>query len=216
MMRLLLVDDHHLVRDGIRSLLSYQEDFEVVGEASDAESGVREAERLRPDLVLMDIDFPAGFDGIEATRRIKDSLPGTDVVMLTVHDDTEKLLDAFKAGASGYLVKSIRSEEMLRRLRSIADGDAILSRAMAARILEEFRHTVDDLPGMALTGRELEVLSLVAQRQSNREIAASLSISEHTVKNHVKSILGKLQVRSRRAAAAYGIARGWFPGAGRS
>ena len=209
-MRLLLVDDHHLFRDGIRSLLAYQDDFEVVGEASDAESGVKEAARLRPDLVLMDIDFPAGPDGIEATRRIKSALPDIDIVMLTVHDDTEKLLDAFKAGASGYLVKSIRSDEMLRKLRGIAGGDAVLSRAMALRILDEFRRTAANAADTALTGREMEVLTLVAQRFSNRDIADRLSISEHTVKNHVKNILAKLQVRSRREAAAYGAARGWF------
>lgn len=210
MTRLLLVDDHHLVRDGIRSLLSYQDDFEVVGEAEDAESGVREAIRLRPEIVLMDIDFPRGPDGIEATRRIRELLPDTQVVMLTVHDDTEKLLDAFKAGAQGYLVKSIRSEELLRRLRGISDGDAVLSRAMATRILDEFRRSAEVLPDMALTSREFEVLTLVAQRRSNKEIATELVISEHTVKNHMKNILTKLQVRSRRAAAAYGIAHGWF------
>lgn len=210
MMRILLADDHHLVRDGIRSLLSYQEDFEVVGEAHDAESAVREAVRLRPDLVLMDIDFPGGPDGIAATARIKELLPTTDVVMLTVHDDTEKLLDAFRAGAQGYLVKSIRSEELLRRLRGISDGDAVLSKAMATRILDEFRRGNDAVPDTALTTREFEVLTLVAQRLSNKEIAARLVISEHTVKNHMKNILTKLQVRSRRAAAAYGFAQGWF------
>lgn len=209
-MRLLLVDDHHLFRDGIRSLLSYQDDFEVVGEAEDAESGVNEALRLQPDIVLMDIDFPKGPDGIEATRQIREALPATEVVMLTVHDDTEKLLDAFKAGAQGYLVKSVRSEELLRRLRGISEGDAVLSRAMATRILDEFRRNAETLPDMALTTREFEVLTLVARRMSNKEIASELVISEHTVKNHMKNILTKLQVRSRRAAAAYGIAHGWF------
>ena len=126
--------------------------------------------------------------------------------MLTVHDDTDRLLDAFKAGAQGYLVKSIRSEEMLRRLRGIAEGDAVLSRAMATRILDEFRRGAEVLSDMALTSRELEVLSLVAQRRSKKEIATELVISEHTVKN----ILTKLQVRSRREAAAYGVAHGWF------
>lgn len=208
--RLLLVDDHRLFRDGLRSLLSYQDDFEVVGEADDAESGLAEARKLRPDLVLMDIDFPIGPDGIQAVEWIKTELPETDVIMLTVHDDTDKLLDAFKAGAQGYLVKSIRSEELLRRLRGIAEGDAVLSRGVAMRILEEFRKNTG-MPGdMALTTREFEVLGLVARRMSNKEIAGQLVISEHTVKNHMKNILTKLQVRSRRAAAAYGISRGWF------
>jgi DNA-binding NarL/FixJ family response regulator len=208
--RLLLVDDHRLFRDGLRSLLSYQDDFEVVGEADDAESGLAEARKLRPDLVLMDIDFPIGPDGIQAVEWIKTELPETDVIMLTVHDDTDKLLDAFKAGAQGYLVKSIRSEELLRRLRGIAEGDAVLSRGVAMRILEEFRKNTGMPADMALTTREFEVLGLVARRMSNKEIAGQLVISEHTVKNHMKNILTKLQVRSRRAAAAYGISRGWF------
>jgi DNA-binding NarL/FixJ family response regulator len=208
--RLLLVDDHRLFRDGIRSLLAYQEDFEVVGEADDAEGGVRQALRLRPDIVLMDIDFPQGPDGIEAAARITAQLPGTSVVMLTVHDDTEKLLDAFKAGASGYLVKSIRSEELLRRLRALSEGEAVLSRGLAVRILAEFRRGTYDPIETELTSREFEVLTLVAQRKSNREIATDLVISENTVKNHMKAILGKLQVRNRRAAAAYGISHGWF------
>lgn len=208
--RLLLVDDHRLFRDGLRSLLSYQDDFEVVGEADDAESGLAEARKLRPDLVLMDIDFPIGPDGIQAVEWIKTELPDTDVIMLTVHDDTDKLLDAFKAGAQGYLVKSIRSEELLRRLRGIAEGDAVLSRGVAMRILEEFRKNTGMPADMALTTREFEVLGLVARRMSNKEIASQLVISEHTVKNHMKNILTKLQVRSRRAAAAYGISQGWF------
>ncbi len=216
MIRILLVDDHALFRDGMRLLFSYQPDFEVVGEADDATAGVSEALRLQPDLVLMDIDFPHRADGVDGTRQIKDSLPSTSVVMLTAHDDTARLLDAFRAGAQGYIVKSVRSEELLYRLRSFADGDAVLSKAMATRILEEFRRTtVDDLPD-DLTPREFEVLTLVAQRRSNKEIAAQLVISEHTVKNHMKNILTKLQVRGRRAAAAYGEAQGWFGHGGRS
>lgn len=209
-LRVVLVDDHRLFRDGIRALMSYQEDFEVVGEADDAESGVAEVLRVKPDIVLMDIDLPGGLDGIGATAEIKEALPGTEVVMLTVHDDTEKLLDAFKAGAQGYLLKSVRSEELLRRLRGIADGDAILSKGMASRILQEFRKGSGVPPEMELTPREVEVLGLVTQRMSNKEIAAHLVISEHTVKNHVKNILTKLQVGSRREAAAYGVAQGWF------
>ena len=209
-MRIVLVDDHRLFRDGLRSLLSYQDDFEVVGEADDAESGLIETRKLRPDIVLMDIDFPSGPDGIQAVEWIKAELPETNVIMLTVHDDTDKLLDAFKAGAQGYLVKSIRSEELLRRLRGIAEGDAVLSRGIAMRILDEFRKSTGIPPDMALTTREFEVLGLVARRMSNKEIAGKLVISEHTVKNHMKNILTKLQVRSRRAAAAYGISQGWF------
>ena len=122
--------------------------------------------------------------------------------MLTVHDDTEKLLDAFKAGAQGYLVKSIRSEELLRRLRGISDGDAVLSRAMATRILDEFRRSAEVLPDMALTSREFEVLTLVAQRRSNKEIATELVISEHTVKDHLKRLMKKTRVTTRTAVVS--------------
>jgi DNA-binding NarL/FixJ family response regulator len=137
--------------------------------------------------------------------------------MLTVHDATEKLIDAIKAGAQGYVVKSIRSVELLEQLRGLTRGEAAVTRRMAARILEEFRRAPSAAPEadeveQELTNRELEVLELVAARLSNKEIAARLVISEHTVKNHIKNILGKLQLRSRRQAAEYGAARGWLRG----
>lgn len=208
--RILLVDDHDLFRDGLISLLSYQDDFTVVGEAGDAASALTQVEALRPELVLMDINLP-GDDGISATRRIKLAHPEVAVVMLTVFDDTDKLLEAIKAGAQGYLVKNIRSAELLEQLRGLARGEAPISRRMASRILDEFREPrfVTE-PDADLTPREVEVLGLVAARLSNREIAERLVISEYTVKNHLKNILGKLHLRSRRQAAAYGVARGWI------
>jgi DNA-binding NarL/FixJ family response regulator len=162
----------------------------------------------------MDIDMP-GDDGIAATRRIKSEFPDVTVVMLTVHDATDKLLEAIKAGAQGYLVKNIRSAELLEQLRGLRQGEAAITRRMAARILEEFqRGQVAESPRgestSDLTTRELEVLELVANRLSNKEIAARLVISEHTVKNHLKNILGKLHLRSRREAADYGLAHGWL------
>jgi two-component system nitrate/nitrite response regulator NarL len=206
--RLLLVDDHALFREGLASLLRYQEDFTVVGEAGDAISAFDQVEALRPDLVLMDIDLP-GEDGISITRRLKAAYPDLTVVMLTVFDETDKLLDAVKAGAQGYLVKSIRSAELLDQLRGLARGEAAISRRMATRMLEEFRRQGEPgKPEVDLTARELEVLELVAARLSNKEIAVRLVISEHTVKNHIKSILAKLQVRSRHQAAACSLARG--------
>ncbi len=210
--RLLLVDDHALFREGLRSLLAHQEDLEVVGEAEDASELRTRVEALRPDVVLMDIDLP-GVDGIAATRELKREFPELKVVILTVHDDIAKLFDAVRAGAQGYLPKNIRSVELLEQLRGMARGEAPISRRMATRMLEEFRR--DDRLGTAmepegqLTNRELEVLERVAARLSNREIATRLVISEHTVKNHLKHILGKLHLRSRRQAAAYGVARGW-------
>lgn len=211
--RLLLVDDHALFREGLAGLFAYQEDFLIVGQAGDGESTLAQVRQLRPDMVLMDIDLP-GMDGISATRLVKAEFPDVIVVMLTVHDATEKLIEAIKAGAQGYVVKSVRSVELLDQLRGLRRGEAAVTRRMAARILEEFRRAPPvsgegDVGEHELTPRELEVLELVAARLSNKEIAARLVLSEHTVKNHIKNILGKLHLRSRRQAAQYGAARGW-------
>jgi DNA-binding NarL/FixJ family response regulator len=209
--RLLLVDDHALFREGLISLLSYQDDFIVVGEAEDAESALEQARALEPDIVLMDIELP-GEDGVVVTRRLKMEMPTVTVVMLTVRDDSQTLFEAIKAGAAGYLVKNVRSRELLEQLRGLARGEAAISRRLAARILEEIRGTpLPLLPEEELTARELDVLELVAARLSNAEIAERLVISEHTVKHHMKSILSKLHLRNRHQAAAYGIARGWLP-----
>jgi DNA-binding NarL/FixJ family response regulator len=223
--RLLLVDDHALFRDGMAGLFAYEDDFEVVGEAEDGEAALAAARELMPDLVLMDIDMP-GCDGLEATRRLKREMPYVKVVVLTVHDDDEKLFEAIKAGAQGYLVKSIRSTEMLELLRGMSRGEAPISRAMAARILAEFARTAtgsgSGAPGAAgaaeaaepeapeslLSLREQEVLELVARRYTNKEIAAQLVISEYTVKNHLRNILSKLHLRSRTQAARYAMGRG--------
>ena len=211
LLRLLLVDDHALFREGLISLLSYQEDFTVVGEAEDAKSALEQARILQPDIVLMDVELP-GEDGVAATQRLKLEMPAVTVVMLTVHDDSQTLFEAIKAGAQGYLVKNVRSRELLEQLRGIARGEAAISRRIAARILEEIRGQTEPFgPGEELTAREMDVLELVAARLSNAEIAERLVISEHTVKNHMKSILSKLHLRNRHQAAAYGIARGWLP-----
>jgi DNA-binding NarL/FixJ family response regulator len=210
-LRLLLVDDHALFREGLISLLSYQDDFTVVGEAEDAESAIDQARALEPDIVLMDIELP-GEDGVSTTRRLKLEMPAVIVVMLTVHDDSQTLFEAIKAGAQGYLVKNVRSRELLEQLRGLARGEGAISRRMAARILEEVRGQPEPVePEEELTVREMDVLELVASRLSNAEIAERLVVSEHTVKNHMKSILSKLHLRSRHQAAAYGVARGWLP-----
>jgi DNA-binding NarL/FixJ family response regulator len=210
-LRLLLVDDHALFREGLISLLSYQDDFTVVGEAEDAQSALDQARALEPDIVLMDIELP-GEDGVLATQRLLMEMPAVTVVMLTVRDDSQTLFEAIKAGAAGYLVKNVRSRELLEQLRGLARGEAAISRRMAARILQEILGQTEPFgPEEELTARELEVLELVAARLSNAEIAERLVISEHTVKHHMKSILSKLHLRNRHQAAAYGIARGWLP-----
>jgi DNA-binding NarL/FixJ family response regulator len=210
-LRLLLVDDHALFREGLISLLSYQDDFTVVGEAEDADSALEQARVLEPDIVLMDIELP-GEDGIIASKRLTMDLPGVTVVMLTVRDDSQTLFEAIKAGAQGYLVKNVRSWELLEQLRGLARGEAAISRRMAARILADIRGQTEPFgPEEALTAREMDVLELVAARLSNAEIAERLVVSEHTVKNHMKRILSKLRLRNRHQAAAYGVARGWLP-----
>jgi DNA-binding NarL/FixJ family response regulator len=206
--RLLLADDHALFRDGLARLFAYEDDFLIVGEADSAPAAIEAAQQAVPDLVLMDVDMPGG-GGIEATRRIKAELPATRVVMLTVHDDDETLFEAIKAGAQGYLVKSIRATEMLELLRGMVRGEAPISRSMAARILDEFsrgsrtQSTDEANPLASLTLREQEVLQLVSQRCTNKEIAQRLVLSEFTVKNHLSNILSKLHLRSRAEAARY-------------
>jgi len=210
-LRLLLVDDHALFREGLISLISYQDDFTVVGEAEDAESALAQARALAPDIVLMDIELP-GEDGVSTTRRLTREMPAVTVVMLTVHDDAQTLFLAITAGAQGYLLKNTRSRELLEQLRGLARGEAAISRRLAARILDEIRgHTEPFGPEEALTAREMEVLELVVARLSNAEIADRLVVSEHTVKNHMKNILSKLHLHNRHQAAAYSVARGWLP-----
>lgn len=211
MLTILLVDDHALFREGLASLFGHYDDLQVIGQAGTAEDALAAARDLRPDVVLMDINLP-GSDGIELTKRLKHELPRTAVVMLTIHEDGGKLLDAVRAGASGYLVKNIGAAELVTQLRRLSAGEAPLTGALAARLLTELRSPDEQAAvGESLTYREQEVLALIAQRLSNRDIAERLVISEHTVKNHVKSILAKLQARNRRQAGVVAAARGWLP-----
>ena len=213
--RILLVDDHALLREGLAGIISSQPDMEVAGEANDGLEAVVMAQELRPDLVLMDVQMPA-LDGIEATRQIREKLPETTIVMLTVRDDDEKLLAALKAGAQGYLLKDIHSRDMLALVRGALRGEAALSPRMAGRVLAEFQRMNARVPAylatdedelVDLTRRELETLSIVARGASDKEIAEELCVSIHTVKSHMRSILSKLHVNTRREAARW-------PGAG--
>ena len=204
--RVLLADDHDLFREGLAGIIASQADMEVVGEASDGLEAIVKAQELEPDLILMDIQMP-GTDGLEATKKIKNELPETTIVVLTVRDEDEKLFEAIKNGAQGYLLKNIRSREMLEMLRGAMEGEAAVSPALAGRMLEEFRRLSKAAPpdldeeAIVLTQREQEVLGLAASGATDKEIAEKLYISLHTVKSHMRNILSKLQVSSRREAA---------------
>lgn len=213
--RVLLADDHVLFREGLAGIIASQADMQMVGEASDGLEAVIKARELRPDLILMDIQMP-GCDGLEATRRIKQEQPEITIVVLTVRDDEEKLFEAIKSGAQGYLLKSARSKEVLEMLRGALRGEAAIPPHLAGRMLEEFRRLSrqattndeddDEIP--TLTIREQEVLGLVAQGMADKDIAAALSLSLHTVKSHLRNILAKLHVSSRHEAARLARRRG--------
>ena len=210
--RVFLADDHDLFREGLAAIIAGQPDMEVIGEASDGLEAIIKALELRPDLVLMDIQMP-GCDGLEATRKIKQSLPETKIVVLTVQDEEDKLFEAIKNGAQGYLLKSTRSRDMLEMLHAALRGEAAITPHLAGRMLEEFRRLSRIAPGepqddSELTLREQEVLDLVAQGLSDKEISVNLSISLYTVKSHLRSILAKLQVSNRREAARLAKSKG--------
>jgi len=210
--RILLSDDHALFREGLAGIINAQPDLQVVGEANDGLEAFVKAQELKPDLILMDVQMP-GMDGLEATRQIKQVLPETVIVMLTVRDDDEKLFEALKNGAQGYLLKDIQSREMLAMLRSALKGEAALSSALAGRMLSEFRRlSKGGIPEQeddsGLTEREQQVLLQASQGASDKEIAEALTISLNTVKTHVRNILAKLHVRTRREAARVARGRG--------
>ena len=211
--RVLLADDHSLFREGMSSILNAQPDFEVVGEADDGLEVMVKAQELLPDLILMDINMP-GCDGLEATQRIKRDMPSITIVMLTVRDEDEKLFQAIKSGAQGYLLKSIRSWELVNLLRGAMQGEAAITPALAGRMLEEFQrlsqHQVE-IPRdeiAVLTVREQDVLGLVATCATDKEIAGELCISVHTVKSHMRNILSKLQLGRRHEAALFAMRKG--------
>lgn len=208
--RVLICDDHALFRRGLMMVLEEEEGVEVIAEASDGNEAVDLATRHAPDVVLMDVRMP-GRGGIEATRAIRDEMPATRVIMLTVSDDEDDLFDALKAGATGYLLKEISIDEVADAIRAVVTGRSLLSPQMATKLIAEFAALAQRAEGGGagggprLTARELEVLRHVAEGQSNREIAEVLGISENTVKNHVRNILEKLHLHSRMEAVMYAV-----------
>lgn len=208
--RVLLADDHMIVRRGVRALLSTEPDIEVVGEVGNGMEAVAQAETLLPDVILMDLVMP-GLSGIEATRCITVSLPATHVLVLTSFAADENIFPAIKAGALGYLLKDSGPEELLRAIRQVHRGEPSLEPSIARKVLLELSHAPKEhqpLTRDPLTERELEVLRLVAQGDSNKDIATQLSVSELTVRTHVSNILGKLQLASRTQAALYALQKG--------
>lgn len=208
MIRVLIVDDHTLLRHGLRLILNYAEGLTVVGEASEGEEAVGLARELKPDVILMDINMP-GLDGIEATRRIRATQPEIQILMLTISKQDEDLIGAIKAGARGYLLKNAESAEVIESIRRVMAGEAILPPEMMTRVFAEL---ADPAPTVRdLTGREVEILKLVAGGLGNKEIGAKLHISENTVKTHVRHILEKLNLSNRAEAAAFAVRSGLIP-----
>jgi DNA-binding NarL/FixJ family response regulator len=208
--RVLIVDDHALFRRGIQMVLESEPDIEVVGEASDGNEALEQAEQTTPDVVLMDVRMPR-LSGIEAAGVLKDTMPSTRIIMLTISDEEGDLYEAIKAGASGYLLKEISIEEVAGAVRSVHQGQSMISPAMASKLLTEFasmargRQERTSVPAPRLTERELQVLKLVARGKNNRDIGTDLFISENTVKNHVRNILDKLHLHSRMEAVVYAV-----------
>ncbi|PSR34809.1 MAG: DNA-binding response regulator [Sulfobacillus benefaciens] len=203
----MLVDDHALFRSGLAALLSSQDEMEVVAQADNGLDAVKLAEEVMPDLILMDINMP-GSDGLEATRIIKDRMPYVKIVMLTASDENDLLFEAVKAGAQGYLLKHLDPEQFLAELSAQLRGEASISGDVAIKIIRAFSAHDVERQQTQLTARELEVLKLVGEGFSNRDIASRLYISENTVKNHLRNILQKLHFENRVQAAAYAIRRG--------
>ena len=209
MIRVLIVDDHNVVRQGLRFLLEHEADIQVVADCADGESAVKAVSELVPNVVLLDLQMP-GMNGIAALRLIKASSPATQVIVLTSHPDDDLVFDTVRAGATSYLLKTAGVEEVVRAVHAAARGESVLDPSVAARVLQEMRGH-DRQPVDELSPREIEVLRALARGRSNKEIAAALHIGEETVKTHVSNILSKLHLADRTQAAIYGLQRRLVP-----
>jgi len=212
-MRILLAEDHKVVREGTRRLLESQPDFEVVGEASDGIEAVELAKKLKPEIIIMDVSMPR-LNGIEATRQIKAIYPNIAILPLTGYDDDEYVFALLEAGAAGYLLKDSSGEELIEAIRQVMTGEPVLHPKIMKKVLNRLRSPVEEQAtqsaGEILSDRETEVLRLAAQGMSNMEIADSLTLSVRTVQTHLRSIFNKLGVGSRSEAIVYGLKKGWL------
>jgi DNA-binding NarL/FixJ family response regulator len=211
-LRILLVDDHSLFRKGIAALLASQPNIQVVGEATNGLEAIERARQLMPDVILMDLTMPK-CNGLEATRLIKQELPHIHIIMLTVSDEDHDLFTAIKNGAEGYLLKTLEPHELYGMLNKLRDGEAPISGRLAVKILQEFRQPKQSPELLAavpdeLTPREIEILELVVQGETNSEIAKALYITENTAKIHLRNILEKLHLHNRIQAAVYAVREG--------
>ena len=208
-LRVLLVDDHKLFRSGVKALLARQADIEVVGEAADGLDGVQQARQLRPDVILLDLHMP-GVSGRDVVRTLSEELPGTRVLMLTVSEDADDLLDTLHAGAAGYLLKNIDAEYFVDAIRRAAGGDSVVSPEMTGKLVAGLkRAAAAPVPEKdLLSAREREILAALARGASNKEIAREFELAESTVKIHVQNILRKLNLTSRVQAAVYAVEHG--------
>jgi len=212
--RVLIADDHTIVRSGVRLLLEGQTDMEVVGEALTGDAAVEMAKTLQPDVVLMDISMP-GLDGMEATRRIKEKSPLIGILVLTMHRSDEHFFAMLKAGASGYVLKAAETNELLSAIRSVARGEAFLYPAMAKRLMQDYLSRTpayDDPETSLLTPREREILRLIADGYTNREIAERLVLSPSTVHSHRNNLMRKLDLNTQHGLIQYARDRGWVRG----
>ena len=208
--RVLIVDDHGVVREGLRAYLELEPDIQVVGEARDGQDAVRRSQELTPDVVLMDLVMP-NMDGVDATLRIKQQQPQTHVIVLTSFLDDDRVVPAIKAGATSYLLKDVAAADLARAIRGARAGQAQLHPEVARRLMQQVTTPRKPEAGAQLTDREREVLKLLAEGRSNKEIARSLVVSERTVKGHVSNILGKLGLQDRTQAALYAVRHGLAP-----
>lgn len=206
--RILIADDHPVVRDGLAAMLGTQPDFEVVATATNGPEAVRLAVELKPDVVLLDLEMPE-LDGVQALARMRAASPAVRALVFTAFDTDERILGAVRAGAQGYLLKGAPRDELFRAVRVVGQGGSLLQPVVASKLLQQMaRPSSAEPPAAALTGREAQVLRLLAQGRANKEIAAELVISERTVKFHVSSILSKLGASNRTEAVKLAVQRG--------